>query len=37
MVKCKCMNCGSIQKDKDIKYLGDGKWECPNCEVKYAE
>ena len=27
-----CMNCGSIQKEKDIDYLGDSKWRCPKCK-----
>lgn len=26
-----CMNCNSVQKAKDINYLGDSKWNCPNC------
>lgn len=26
-----CMNCNSVQKATDINYLGDSKWNCPNC------
>lgn len=32
--KANCMNCNSLQLVKDIKYLGDEKWECPNCKNK---
>ena len=31
MEKVKCMNCGSLQFEKDIKYLGGTVWECPDC------
>ena len=25
------MNCGSLQLEKDINYLGNEKYSCPNC------
>ena len=31
--KARCMNCNSLQNAYQIKYLGDSKWECPNCEI----
>lgn len=27
-----CMNCGSLQLEKDIDYLGDSQWNCPSCK-----
>lgn len=27
-----CMNCNSLQFEKDIDYLGDSQWRCPNCK-----
>lgn len=33
--KASCMNCGSLQLVKDIDYLGNSEWRCPNCkEIK---
>ncbi|MCK9370252.1 hypothetical protein M0R04_10130 [Candidatus Dojkabacteria bacterium] len=29
--KCPCNNCGSMQFPRNIKYLGDSVWECPDC------
>lgn len=29
--KVYCMNCGSMQEEKNIKYLGSEVWVCPNC------
>lgn len=31
-IKVPCMNCGSMQNKKDINYLGDSLWNCPNCK-----
>lgn len=28
-----CWGCDSVQKEKEIEYLGDGKFECPNCKA----
>ena len=30
--KAHCANCDSIQLAKDIEYLGDQKYQCPNCK-----
>lgn len=34
--KVACMNCGSLQKERDIEYLGDSQWSCPNCKGEYV-
>lgn len=32
--KSACPNCGSVQAANDIDYLGDQKYQCPNCKPK---
>jgi transposase-like protein len=33
----KCPNCDSLQAPDNIKYLGDQKYECPNCKTQELE